>query len=170
MGEGRGGEWHRLVLETWGLLRRCLHLDKPPLSNKIQRNYKGLKIIACACTVGTNYKQEPNCQSWGARSKHNIAHAPCAWQHPESGQMTESPPLSPLIRNHRLPHLRQQGNKLLLVFAPSCCSRIPNKASPEFLVWPLLNFCWLRGPRTLLSNKVSKERTGGVVRWAFQDC
>ena len=54
--------------------------------------------------------------------------------------------------------------QLSLVFAPSCCSRIPNKASPEFLVWPLLNFCWLRGPRTLLSHKVSKERT----RWSSE--
>ena len=37
----------------------------------------------------------------------------------------------------------KQGN-LLLVFAPSCYSRGPNKALPEFLDWPLINFYWWR--------------------------
>ena len=45
----------------------------------------------------------------------------------------------------------KQG-KLLLVFTPSCCSKNPNKALPEFLAWPLINFYWLRRPRTLVSN------------------
>ena len=37
----------------------------------------------------------------------------------------------------------EQGN-LLLVFASSCSRhRSPNKALPEFLVWPLVNFYWL---------------------------
>lgn len=36
---------------------------------------------------------------------------------------------------------------------PVTCSHspvAPNKALPEFLVWPLINFCWLRRPRTLV--------------------
>ena len=33
---------------------------------------------------------------------------------------------------------KQQGN-LLLVFPAPWCSRGPNKAFPEFLVWPLIN-------------------------------
>ena len=36
-----------------------------------------------------------------------------------------------------------QGNSLL-VLAPTCCSRGPSKALPEFLVWPLVDFYWLR--------------------------
>ena len=35
--------------------------------------------------------------------------------------------------------LRQGAKVLLLVFAPSCC-RQDNKALPEFLLWPLINF------------------------------
>ena len=65
------------------------------------------------------------------------------------------------------PHLRdrltlppsgsKQGN-LLLVFAPSCCSASPNNALPEFLVWRLINFYWLRSPRTQVGNKnIPKE-------------
>ena len=37
------------------------------------------------------------------------------------------------------PSESEQG-KLLLVFSPSCCSSSPGKASPEFLVWLLINF------------------------------
>ena len=56
------------------------------------------------------------------------------------------------------PHLHppqganEQGN-LLFVFAPSCCSRGPRKALPEFLVWHLSNFYRLRRPRTLVGNR-----------------
>ena len=43
-------------------------------SNRIQRNYKGLKITAGMCSRGkswtTRYKKaKPNCHFWGARSK-----------------------------------------------------------------------------------------------------
>ena len=37
------------------------------------------------------------------------------------------------------PQGREPGN-LLLVLAPLCSSRIPDKTLPEFLVWPLINF------------------------------
>ena len=40
----------------------------------------------------------------------------------------------------------QQGSKqgnLSLVLTPHCCSRNPNKALPEFLVWLVVNFYWL---------------------------
>ena len=37
------------------------------------------------------------------------------------------------------------------VLAPSYCSRGINKTLPEF-VWPLVNFYWLRSPRTLVGN------------------
>ena len=53
------------------------------------------------------------------------------------------PPLRPDPWTHPYPAHpssgSQQGN-LLLVLAPPCCSRSPNKALPEFLVWLLINF------------------------------
>ena len=48
----------------------------------------------------------------------------------------------------------EQGN-LLLVFAPSCCSLSPSKALPEFLIWPLVNFYWLKSSRTQVCNSPS---------------
>ena len=43
--------------------------------------------------------------------------------------------------------------KELFVLPTPCCSGDPNKALPEFLVWPLINFYWLRKPRTLEGNE-----------------
>ena len=42
-------------------------------------------------------------------------------------------------RFHPAQLVSQQGI-LLFVLPPLCCSRGPNKALPEFLVWPLINF------------------------------
>jgi len=42
----------------------------------------------------------------------------------------------------------QQGNLLFVLIRP-CCSRCPNKG---FLVWPLINFYWLKRPRTLVGS------------------
>ena len=47
---------------------------------------------------------------------------------------------------------KEQGN-MLFVLAPSCCSRGPSKALPEFLIWPPINFYWSRRPRTLVGNR-----------------
>ena len=56
--------------------------------------------------------------------------------------------------------MSKQGN-LLLVPTPLCCSGDPNKALPEFLVWSLIKFYWLRRSRTLGSNKdISPESSG----------
>ena len=41
-------------------------------------------------------------------------------------------------------HSGSKQGHLLLVFAPSCCSVSPSKALPKFLIWPLINFYWLR--------------------------
>ena len=42
----------------------------------------------------------------------------------------------------------QQGNLLFVLIHP-CCSKCPNKG---FLVWPLINFYWLKRPRTLVGS------------------
>ena len=46
---------------------------------------------------------------------------------------------------------KQRGD-LLCVLTPPCCSRGPSKGLPEFLVWPLIGFYWLRRPRNLVGN------------------
>ena len=109
--------------------------------------------------------QKPNCHLWRARGKSRVlkAKAGCwAWTlhttPPErwanlgnhSSNPTSGHTLPPTLYKEqcRLPHLlgNKQGN-LLLIFTPSCCSRSPNKALPEFLVWPFINFYWLRKAR-----------------------
>ena len=62
-----------------------------------------------------------------------------------------APALTP-FKGPALPHWGSEQGYLLLVFTPSCCSTSPNKALPEFLVWPLINFYWLKSPRTQVSN------------------
>ena len=42
--------------------------------------------------------------------------------------------------------------KLLFVLAPPCYSKGLNKAFPEFLIWPVINFYWWRQTTTLVGN------------------
>ena len=58
---------------------------------------------------------------------------------------------------HIAASLRGRAGNLWFALAPSCCSRGPNKAVPEFLVWPLTinNIYWLRKPRTLVYTLLS---------------
>ncbi|KAM9042441.1 ferritin light chain-like [Megaptera novaeangliae] len=51
----------------------------------------------------------------------------------------------------------EQGS-LLSVFPPSCCSMNTNKALPQFLIWPLINFYRLNSLRTQVGNKLAKEK------------
>ena len=46
------------------------------------------------------------------------------------------------------------GNAVTYVHAP-LLQQGPIKVLPKFLVWPVINFYWLRRPRTLVSNNES---------------
>ena len=46
-----------------------------------------------------------------------------------------------------------KGTSYLFSLPPSYYSMSPNKALPEFLVQPLINFYWLKSPRTWVDNK-----------------
>ena len=59
---------------------------------------------------------------------------------------------------------KEQGN-MLFVLAPSCCSRGPSKALPEFLIWPPINFYWSRRPRTLVGNRTIFTRADWRMRY-----
>ena len=78
--------------------------------------------------------------------------------------------LSPHIRNQLAPPQRasKQGN-LLFVFALPCWSRDSNKALPEFLIWPLINFYWLRRPRILAGNKRKKSSKTNTVTFNLKE-
>ena len=122
-------------------------------SNKIQRNYKGLKITVCMHSWDklwkTRYKKTKNptatSEVWGAKAGYCacILHTapPRGWaehlSHPPSRPLDLTPFKGPA--HHPL---RSEQGHLLLVFTPSCTS--PSKALPEFLVWtrnqfPLIN-------------------------------
>ena len=122
--------------------KNCLHAQlRQIMDNKIKRD------------------QNPNCHFWRVRNKSRVLCMPPAHS-TTSGWADHLSHPSSLTPEHTLPslHVRnklvhptllqwagKQGN-LLSVLVPPCCSRDPNKASSEFLVWPLVNFYWLRRP------------------------
>ena len=138
------------------------------LSNKMQRNYMGLKITACLCSWGKfwakRYKKDQKNKPFtseelgakiGCQEQNQVLSTPPApyttkgwanhWSHPCSPTRGHTLTFTPYKEEVcPLPwEAHKQGN-LLLALAPCCCSRGPNEAFPVFLVWPLVNFYWLR--------------------------
>ena len=83
----------------------------------------GAKAGHCACPL---HSTPP--KGWADHLSHTSGPTP-----------GHTPTLTPYKKPARPPSGSKQGN-LLLVLAPPCCSRGPNKALPEFLVWPPVNF------------------------------
>ena len=50
------------------------------------------------------------------------------------------------------PNWGEKQDNPLLVLTPSCCSIGPSKALSVIFLWPLINFYWLKIPRTGVSN------------------
>ena len=157
--------WDRLGPGTWDPLLQCWPLDIS-LSNRIRRNYKGLKITVCMSSWGklwtTKYKKaqtqlplmrcQEQKQGTHAWSLHTAP--PRGWgdhlSH-TSGSHRPTPILTPFKEPGLSTSGSEQGN-LLPVLAPLCYSRSPSKALPEFLVCSLINFYWLKSPRTQVGN------------------
>ena len=116
-------------------------------SNKVQRNYEGLKITACTRSWGklwtTRYKktkhpaatsEEPGAKA-GDRPYPLHTPPPKGWvdhlNHPSS-----PPPDAPLPS----PHSRNKLAAPREMTKGTCCSTRSNKALPEFPVCPLINF------------------------------
>ena len=105
--------------------------------------------------------QKPNCHFWGVGSKAGYwactlhTAPPRGWGRPPKPPLRPDPGSVPTLTPFKAPACppptseREQGH-LLFVFAPMCYSTSPNKALPEFLIWPLINFYWLKSPRTQL--------------------
>ena len=101
-----------------------------------------------------SYKEtkKPNSSFWGAWSNSRVVHMShttlprgCA------KHLSHSLGLTPGHISTLTPYKEQaypscgaskQGS-LLFVLTFSCCSRGPSEAMSEFVVWPLVNFCWL---------------------------
>ena len=111
---------------AWDPLLQCLHLDNVCSGNKMQRNCKGLKIIACA--VGANYGQKgtkrpklqvPLLKSWEQKqvvgSKSRVLRMPPALNTTRGvGRPPVPPPAWPLdtsLPSHKEPALMPSGSK-----------------------------------------------------------
>ena len=83
------------------------------------------------------------------------------------------------IRNQLAPLSKRasKGTCCLFSLPVCCCCRGPSKALPEFLSWPLINFYWLRRPRTHISNsagqwiaasgqQIMRVSTGYTYHWS----
>ena len=130
------------------------------LSKKIQRNYKGLKITVCMRNWGkfsikdTKRLKNTETTSEELEAKAGVlcmlpAHSITKrwaehWGHPFDLALGCIPTLTPYKEPAHLDSRSKQQGSLLLVFPAPWCSRGPNKALPEFLVWPLINIYWLR--------------------------
>ena len=142
-------------------------------NSRIQRNYKGLKITACMRNWGKlwtiRYKktQNPTATSGvsGAKAGYHAwslhTAPPRGWAHHPSHPSRLSPgpilTLTPFKGPACWPCPPPQGGSegscyLLLLYG----STSPHKALPEFLIWPLINFYWLKSPRTLVGNTPSR--------------
>ena len=149
--------WDRLGPRTLGCSAHTW--TNVSLSNRMQRNYKGLKITACVCSWGnlwtTKYKKTKNptatSKVLGSKAGYcpwslHIA-PPGGWadhlSHPSSLNHGPTPTLTP-FKGPACPLSASEQGNLLRVFIPLCCSMSPSTALPEFLVWPLISFYWLR--------------------------
>ena len=146
----------------------------------------GLKITLYMCSWDTlwtkRYKktktQLPLLESWD--QKQGDVHAACTHHH-ERGRKPSKPPLwnDPWTHLTFTPYKEQAHpssrskparEPVTCSHCPPCWHKGPNKALPEFLVWPLINFYWLRRPRILVHNNVKMESETGVMYLQAQEC
>ena len=79
--------------------------------------------------------------------------------HPPAPPLDLRPTLTPFKGPAPHPPTPSKKGNLLLVFSPSCCSTSHNKALPEFLIWPVTNFYWLKSTGTLVCNSTMYSST-----------
>lgn len=96
--------------------------------------------------------KKPTCHFWGVRGKSGGCGTDlCKRHHQRGGQTTKPSPGWPYphpFEGTSLPHWGSEQGKLLLFFAVS------TNPCPDFFLWPLINFYWLRSTRTLVRNKL----------------
>ena len=161
-----------------GTLCGCVCIGRTLLRQRNRTNYKGPKINArlglsvdSKIKKGQKTKQNKttNCHFWRARSKSRgqresrVLGLRPALSPPRVGG-SPGLPLAQALGTVLAPHKDQlaptvgseQARGPVVHSWFSLCSRGPDEDLPEFLVWPFINFYWLRKPGTLDGN------TGGV--------
>ena len=146
--------WDRLGPGTWDPLVQCLQLDKHFLEQQNTKKLWGTKNNCVHAQLGQimNNRIQNRPKPHPAPPRGYLGHL----IHPSGLTPGPTPSLTPLRESAHTPSASKQGN-LLLVFAPPApphCIKGPSKALPEFLIWPLTNFYWLRKPRTLVGSKL----------------
>ena len=150
-------------------------------AREYKETIRELKITVYMNTAGTNFEQDTKSpktqllllrcpeqkQGTAVWSLHTAK--PRGWadhrSHPSSPNLGPTATLIPFRAPVGPCSGSKQGN-LLLVFAP--CSSSPSKALLECLVWPLINFYWLKNPRTLFDNnsiRIGEIRKGATIVW-----
>ena len=135
---------------TWDPLLRYLHLDTRLLKQQNTKKLYGTKnscMHAHLQQIMDNKiqkDQEPNCHFEKLGTKAGYCACPTHTPPPNGWASRLSYPLvqplePPYKETAGPPSGSQQGN-LLPVFAPSCCSRNPEKSLPELFVWSLISF------------------------------
>ena len=104
----------------------CLHVPLPFSSTRVSRDEDMPFIHFC------NHSPAPSCL--------------CPWKNcPPQNQSPAAKKVGDHChkRNKFTLYSRNKQGNMLFVFAPSCYSRSPNKALPQFPIWLLVNFYWL---------------------------
>ena len=124
----------------------------------------GLKTSACICRWGklwmTKYKKTktPTANSEGQKqgtANDSCTHTCKGWANHLSYPLSPSHWSGPALTSFKAPAYPPSENKqghLFHVFPPLWYNVSPDKALPEFLVWPFINFYWLKSPRRLVGN------------------
>ena len=140
----------------------------------------GLKITACIPSWGkfwtkdTKRPENPTAtfEEPGAKAGTKAGYCACplhttppkGWanhlSHPSGLTPGHTPTLTPRKEPARPPSGSEQERKWLLVFAPPCRSRGPDKVLPEFPVWALVNFYWLGKAKN--SGRYQKDQRPGL--------
>ena len=82
-----------------------------------------------------------------------------------SAQPLDTPLPSLHKRNNLTPPQWASRGTCLLISLPPASAGAPSRALPEFLVWPLIKFYWLRRPRTWVHNSMSPLLHKNYNRW-----
>ena len=122
------------------------------LSNKIQRDSKGLQVTQRMCswsklrTKGTKRPKKPDCRFWRVRSMSRALRLPPGRSTPKGRRPPGHPPAPALDTRKQLspPRGVSRGG----VCALTLCSRAQSLAWAP--CWPLVTFCWLRRTGALI--------------------
>ena len=134
------------------------------LSNRIQRNNNGLKTITVRTVMNKRIQKGPgtNCHFWEAESKSRVlcripAHSvTMEWADHLSYASCPVHRPAPAVTPFKDPS--SFSGEIARVPAPCFPSLMlqhsPNEALTRILIWPCINFYWLKGPRAQVPNNM----------------